>query len=367
MREGLRLGSAVGYLAAGAVVLVFAIGGLGPAPSAFTLVFGGLLPTALVLALVVSGLWLAFRSDLTAPEFRRIAGWSLAGSLTVGGFAAVVVVAVDGQYELLRGELLVAETVVGGALAGLGIGLYDVLSQRQRARLEAERERLDVLNRMLRHHLLNGMNIILASAEELERRAETPERELRTIRRRGDEVVGLVERVSDLTDRIHEQPEPKPRRLCTLVKEAVGRAQGVYGTENVTVEEPVPDLSVLGDDTLTEAVETVVFERAQVSDAVVVGGHVTPEDVVLSVRDDDGGSSTAADGGAASGWGRRFVSGPVVDAEADEDAAGSERYAASLHQGVDIYMAELLLSRSGGRLEVVPGESTAVELYLPRA
>ncbi|MFC7226554.1 hypothetical protein N0B31_04005 [Salinirubellus salinus] len=365
MREGLRLGSAVGYLTAGAVVLVVAIGGLGPTPSPFALVFGGLLPIGLVLALVVSGLWLAFRSDLTAPEFRRIAGWSLAGSLTVGGFAAMIVVALAGEYELLRGELLVAETVVGGALAGLGIGLYDVLSQRQRARLEAERERLDVLNRMLRHHLLNGMNIILASAEELERRTEEPGHELRTIRRRGDEVVGLVERVSELTDRINEQPEPKPRRLRTIVEESVGRAQGVYGTANVAVEEPVPDLSVLGDETLTEAVETVVLERAGVSDGVVVGAHVTPEDVVVRVRDDEGGSSTAADGGGASGWGRRLSSGVADDTDAD--AGGSERYAASLHQGVDIYMAELLLSRSGGRLEVIPGESTAVELHLPRA
>lgn len=61
--------------------------------------------------------------------------------------------------------LLVSETVVGGAFAGLVIGLSDALSRRQNAQIRAERGRLDVLNRMLRHHLLNGMDIILASAD----------------------------------------------------------------------------------------------------------------------------------------------------------------------------------------------------------
>jgi len=353
----LRLASTAGYVVLGAVALALSVGMLGPAPSPLVVVLGGLLPTSLALALVAAGVWVTHRSDLTVPEVRDVSIWGLSGMASFGSFGLAFVIIADGQFGTLRPELLLAETVVGGALAGTGIGLYDVLSQRQRTRLHAERERLDVLNRMLRHHLLNGMNIILANAEEMDHRAESPSRELETIQRRGLEVVGLVERVSDLTDRIHEQPEPRPLPLDDVLTGPVSRAQAAYGTRNVELEGPVPDVEVLGDETLREGIKTVVFERAKVSDGLRVGAAPHTDAVVVSVSDDSDVPVTAADGGGSAGR----------DLLSDDADGGSERYTASLNQGVDIYMAELLLSRSGGRLEVEDEDGALVELHLPRA
>jgi hypothetical protein len=357
MRAGLRLASTAGYVVLGAAALALSLGMLGPSPSPLVIVFGGLLPTSLALALVAAGIWVTHRSDLTLPEVRDVSMWGLSGMASFGSFGLAFVILADGQFGTLRPELLLAETVVGGALAGTGIGLYDVLSQRQRARLHTERERLDVLNRMLRHHLLNGMNIILANAEEMEHRAQSPSRELETIQRRGLEVVGLVEQVSSLTDRIHEQPEPRPLPLDDLLTGPVARARAAYGTRNVELEEPVPDVKVLGDETLQEAIEAVVFERAKVSDGLQVAATLQTEAVVVTVSDDSDVPVTAVDGGGSAG--RNLFGGDAV--------GGSERYAASLNQGVDIYMAELLLSRSGGRLKIESEDGALVELYLLRA
>lgn len=365
MRDGPRVGLTAGYVVIGAAALVLSVGGLSPTATPMIVVFSTLVPAALVLALVGSGLWLSVRSDFTVPEFRRVSIWSLAGMSTFGSFALAFVIATNGDFGLVNPELLVAESVVGGALAGLGIGLYDVLADRQRTQLRAERERLDVLNRMLRHHMLNGMNIILANAEELQSREDDPDRELRTISRRGAEVVSLVERVSDLTDRIHEQPDPTPRQLGGLLNGPIAQAQAAYGTQKVRLNGPPPEVAVLGDETLQEAVETVLFERAQVSDGIVVDTRVTGDDVVVRVVDDGGVPVTAADGGGSSGW-TPFSSDEDPSTDGEEQG-GSERYAASLNQGVDIYMAELLLSRSGGRLEVVGEDRSVVELHLPRA
>lgn len=365
MRDGLRVGLTAGYVVIGAAALVLSVGGLSPTATPLVVVFSTLVPTTLVLALVGSGLWLSVRSDFTVPEFHRLSVWSLAGMSTFGSFALAFVIVTSDEFGLANPELLVAETVVGGALAGLGIGLYDVLADRQRTQLEAERERLDVLNRMLRHHMLNGMNIILANAEELQSRDDDPDRELRTISRRGGEVVSLVERVSDLTDRIHDQPDPTPRRLDGVLSGPVAQAQAAHGTRQVRLSEPIPEVSVLGDETLQEAVETVLFERAQVSDGLVVETEVTTDDVVVRVDDHGGAPLTAADGGGSSGW-TPFSASDESPTDADE-GGGSERYAASLNQGVDIYMAELLLSRSGGRLEVSGEDRSVVELHLPRA
>jgi hypothetical protein len=351
MRDGLRTGITGGYLVVGAAALAVSVAEMGRSPSTLALVFGGLLPALLAVGLVAAGLWLSFRSGLTTPEVRRVAVWSGLGMAALGTFAVAFVLAGDGRYGVAEPALLVSETVVGGAFAGLVIGFYDVLSRRQRAQLRAERERLDVLNRMLRHHLLNGMNIILASAGELDRRSEAPSPELRTIRQRGDEVVGLVERVSDLTDQIHRHPDPRPVPVARLLSAPVARARAAYGTRNVELDEPLPDVAVLGDETLPEAVEMAVFERAGVGDRLVVDAVAETDEVVIRIHDRGRVPMTAADGGVGS---------DTATAPTSDDV--------SLNQGVDLYMAELLLSRSGGRLETpTEGDGAVVELHLQRA
>lgn len=130
----------------------------------------------------------------------------------------------QGRYELSRPTLLVANTAMGSGLAGAGVDLYDVLSNRQHHQLAAERERLDLLNRMFRHHLLNGMNAILASAEGLERRETDPAPELRAIRSRGDEVVGGDGTVREAASALLDSTDDPPPLLVV----PAGRGNSLY-------------------------------------------------------------------------------------------------------------------------------------------
>lgn len=167
--------------------------------------------------------------------------------------------------------------------------------ERQAAALEDERARLDFLNAMLRHHVLNGMNIVLATAEHLAADAGDEQRaRLATIRDRGKAIVDLVQTIRSLvrTIRTGEEEGFDAVDLAATLERSVGAAAAAHGAATVRLEEPAAgeDLHVRAD-----AMLGTVFDEL-LENAVVHGGagptvdvEVEPEGETVSVHVADDG------------------------------------------------------------------------------
>lgn len=158
----------------------------------------------LSLTLVYAGYWL-LRSDLPCRRIARIAVLSVAGFLVLVAVALWIVGDVGG-FAVDRSTLLAIDVGTIGASTGLLAGLA---GERERRRLDldasdaslaAERaeDRFAYFNRVLRHHVLNGLAVIRGQAELVAQDADEALDEVEIICRRSDEMADLVRNVETL-------------------------------------------------------------------------------------------------------------------------------------------------------------------------
>lgn len=191
-------------------------------------------------------------------------------------------------YEL-REVLFVAGSV--GLFVGLVVGTMHSRSiqhaetaARVEARadaLAAEHGRLEALNSLLRHYILNGVTIISGYANQL--RTEVPsevEPTLDTIDERAEQMGTLVEHVGS----IHRDRPLEPMRLDPAIESAVA---GLAEQHDVAIETAVCGTTVLMDDRfedalrlLCEAVITTIDDGTLTISCQDDGGA----DVTVSVR-----------------------------------------------------------------------------------
>lgn len=89
-----------------------------------------------------------------------VAGWCAAGTLSV---AAVVVLTYVGASVGLPAAMesrLVANVLVAGAVGGTLTGVRSAATRRHRREVTRKADRLTVLNRLLRHEVLNKVNVV---------------------------------------------------------------------------------------------------------------------------------------------------------------------------------------------------------------
>ena len=154
-------------LACGSVGLIgitFVVPTLPPLLDPSTPAFGRILALVgvAIAAVLVAGAVLLYRSDVGTPGTYRIAGWNLLGVVVLG-----TVLAVATRYEAATVPPLVAADVIAvSAFAHVLIGYNDV--RRIRAEeVAAEREKLAVLNRVVRHNLRTEVQTLTGYAELL--------------------------------------------------------------------------------------------------------------------------------------------------------------------------------------------------------
>jgi hypothetical protein len=192
-------------LTSAAVLTVLGTTGLSVVWSAFdptqtwlVVTLGTVAPSFVAVALIVAGLWVGVTDELDGRTALRVLEWSAAGMAGVGALGGLALFLQREGYVIDRPLFVLTSTVVTGVLAGFGIGAYEVWSRRQTRELEREREKLDHLNRLLRHYLLNGMNVLLAKVDVARERTAEPQvaADLEGAHARGQEIVTLVEQVS---------------------------------------------------------------------------------------------------------------------------------------------------------------------------
>ena len=269
MRNVRRVTGAAILKLLGVIGLLVIRGAYDPTESRLAVTFGTVLPSFLAVGLVGAGIRIVVTDELDERTATRTLEWSVAGMAGIGMLGGLSLFLQREGYVIDRPVFVLTSTVVSGALAGFGIGLYEVRNERQKVELEREREKLDHLNRLLRHHLFDGMNVLPAKVDLAYERAEDPQvrTDLDDARLRGQEVVTLVEQVSTITG-----PDDEPPGEVDLprLRAEVEQLRATRPAATISLAEPLPDVTVRSSPALGEAVSALL------KDALAAGGCGSP-------------------------------------------------------------------------------------------
>lgn len=295
----------------------------------------------LSLSLLYAGYWL-LRSDFTGRRVGRVAAWSTVGF--VGLVAIAVWLVAGGSLPLQRAIEVTADVGAIGASSGLLVGLE---SERRHERVDRDatdavraadraEERFDFLNRLLRHHLLNGLAVIRGQAELLADSREDPPDAVEIIHHRSDEIVDLVRGLEALSRAATDDLERRaidPTPLLRTSVEAV-RREHPRAEVDADVGECPP---VVGSGRIGLAFEALLRTAIQAADddRVRVSTAPRPDAVEIAIRYD----------------------GPAPRRVApDLDAATTD------HEGLRLFLAESLLEYVDGAVEPLDAGGLSVRL-----
>ncbi|QSW97869.1 PAS domain S-box protein [Haloterrigena alkaliphila] len=234
--------------------------------------------------------------------------------------------------------------------SGYVFGLYtDITDQKQR------QKRVEILNRVLRHDMRNGMNIIDGCAEMLAEAVDDDDVEYATtIQERAGELIGLAEKTRAV-ERVleRERATTGPIDLTDAVAEATARLEAAYPA--VEVDCSAPDRTFARADA---SLQTAIYQVLE--NAVEHHDGATPSiEISVCDRTEDGMLSVSiADDG------------PGIPDEERELLQGEREITQLRHaSGLGLWMATLVVGQSGGQLRFEPNEprGTVVTLEVPRA
>lgn len=247
------------------------------------------------------------------------------GLETDGGSDQTVVTAEEGRrtYELTTSAIADQHD----RLVGYTVTLHDITEREQR------RQRLEVLNRVLRHNLRNDMTVVLGYAQTLGETLPEPEARMAgTIERKAQGLVSMGEKARKL-ERLIESPGASTTvDVAALLRAVCDELDSAYPAATVTADLPTELSTETVPDVLDAVVENLVENGIEHNDAdeptVTVSAVVDDGTIVLTVADDgpgipdyeldtiDAGTETPLQHGSGIGlwlvhWGVRSLGGDI--------------------------------------------------------
>ena len=306
------------------------------------------------LVLVYAGYWLA------SSQFDTRRVW-WAGLWTLIGLTGIVaIVAFVNSLQVAQGEQLSEPTVIqmlllaagGGAIAGLLIGVSTVRETVEAERARRQRDTLVFVNELLRHNVLNGMQVIKGNVRLLEEHVDEEGREfIETTQDRSDTIVELIQNVRVLVDSVSREGSLHPVDLPRQLSRVVAQAGDANPEAEFELDLPA-EARVRADDLLDAVFENLVTNAVQHSDAesprVRVSATVEGDVVRTRVADDGPG---------------------IPEARRESCFEPGEQDESSVGQGLGLYLVATLVERYGGDVRVEDSDlgGAAVVVELPRA
>ena len=170
---------------------------------------------------------------------------------------------------------------------------YAIERRKQTVELERKKEQMEFFNSILRHDMLNGMNVIKMRAELLEARLDAEDgSEAETIVNWSDNIIDLTEKVRSTLDTLtaEEDPELEPIAVAPLVEAQAERVRGKEADVDVRTTVPT-DTTVVADELLGDVLGNVLTNAVEHGYDSGVRIDVTAEErdsVVEIVVADDG-------------------------------------------------------------------------------
>jgi two-component system OmpR family sensor kinase len=250
----------------------------------------GIVPLALGLGLAAFGVALAV-ADLEAAFVRTTAMWCVLGVATMLVLVVLTLLASapDGMPDpaTVRSQAYLSNFLIGGAVGGTLTGLYASHSRRQRDELDHQANRLEVLNRLLRHEVLNALTAIRGYAG-----LEGDEETRAVIERKADSIERTIEEVKYLTQSARTTERwISPIDIESHIRDSVETARETYPNAEISlaVETPSESPAVLANDRLTHVfinlLENAVTHATDERPGVDVALTTTGNSVRVSVSD----------------------------------------------------------------------------------
>jgi len=280
-----------------------------------------------------------------------IAKWCLLGTAGMGVVVALTYAAMSPGPVMTTQSRLVANALVGGAVGGTITGVRSARLRRHRADEARQADRLTVLNRLLRHEVLNKVNVIDGYARVGDEQTEGG----RTVdawgvvRQHADAIDEAIAEVGVLT----ESTTPRPTDLSGHLRDAVESVRAAHPSATVEADD-APAVEVQGSPHLDvlfgHLVENAVVHSDRDDPTVEVDIETDRREVRVTVTDDGPGLPPAQ---------QRLVRGPVTPEEDDPTS------------GFGLAIARLILKDVDGDLTVetpvADGRGTALTVRLRRA
>ena len=228
---------------------------------------------------------------------------------------------------------------------------YAIVRARQQRSLERRTDQMEFFNSILRHDMLNGMNVIRARGELLATNLDGDNAEYaETIVKWSDDIIDLTEKVRAVLDTLSEEglTEMKHRDLADVLDAGADRARSM--SQSCTVNNHVSDIEVTADDLLEDVFGNLFLN------AVEHGG----DDVTIDV------TAAAADGLVQV---RIADDGPGIPAEKRRTVfERGEKGSGSSGTGFGLYFVDSMVESYGGRIWIEESDAggAAFVVELPR-
>lgn len=209
--------------------------------------------------LVYSGYWLS-KSSLSVEARWQVVLWMFAGVLVASAltfwpifYQHIVGVSVADPVFII----LVSGGI--GANSGIVAGVAKARSARRASEVQQARDSLEFLNRMLRHNVLNGLQVIRGNAELLGERsqAELAAERARTIRQQADQIDNVIQNTRILISRLDDNTDYKRVNLSTIVAAELETAESIHSDASIR-RHIAPDVFIYADGFVTAVVENLV-------------------------------------------------------------------------------------------------------------
>lgn len=240
-----------------------------------------------------------------------------------------------------------------GTVTGQLITLTDVTERKQREqRIERQRQRLEVVNRVLRHDIRNDMQVILGTTENL-LKPQQAQPQLKRIKRKGEDIVTLSERARDLERFVGDGAvETTTVDLSAVVADVIADLERTYPDVEFRVERP-DRAEVSAVDLIDSALRNVLENAAEHNDQSVPEVSVT----VMGPTDDGDVTVTVADNGPG-----------LPDREQEVIETGTET-ALKHSNGLGLWIAYWTITTSGGTITFAENtpRGSVITIRLPSA
>ena len=194
-----------------------------------------------------------------------------------------------GLITVCRFEDAEGEAYVDGAIK-------DVTETREYQQvLEEQNERLELLNRIVRHDIRNDMQLVQGMADLLEDVSPDADPHLETIRTRTEHVIELTDLMGELMEALVTDPDVdlEPTNLSFVLDREVREASSSYPEATIRTRGNVPLVEVTADDMLRSVFRNLLNNAVQHNDrddpTIEVSAEVDDDWVTVRIADDGPG------------------------------------------------------------------------------
>lgn len=322
-----------------------------------------ILVPALAVAIIV---WLGLhlqQAGLDPEETRVIAAWFGLGLLTMAAVGLWgVLLRMVAPAGVPASVQLMSQIALGG-LFGLLVGIYALRAREsaetatqehlEREFAERQQETNEVLNRILRHHLLNSLTVIRGQTEVIRDDADAGETEhLDRVIRRVETMTETIEDIRSITRTLTAEPDLAAIDLATTLHDEIRRLEERYDDATFQKAIPAGPLYVEADELLGRALRNVLANAVDHNDqpSPTVWVQVTVEAAAVEVAVTDEGPG-------------------IPPAKRESVFAPSERGLDSEGEGLGLFLTRSIVEQYDGSVVAEPNEprGTVVRVRLPRS